>query len=511
MAAAAVSQHAWSQEIDSSVFAVPFAKSFSSENSLQRLQLAVQSVQTDLTVKGIIDERNALSIDQLVASDGVETTKFQHYFDGLEVIGSKAFHHMGRAGVQVRNVLSRFDLDTRPSVDLEQAASIARGFVGDRVLNTPPALKILPNGETGSARLIYWVDLRPEGAEAGRDVLLDAHTGDVIASISHHISIAPVHVYSGSSNIGIYPPPGMPPGSELTEDQERELMAKCQVVDPSGMPLMVNVKGCTQVVKHGRAVPTADASALRASRNSKSVVNYFYQNHRRDSYNGKGAPVVSVVHIGKKFDNAFWTSDLKIMAYGDGDGVETRDFTHALDVAGHEMTHGVISETANLIYMDESGALNEAYADFFGKMIANDNDWALGRKLFIKPNQNGFRNLANPGVLQVRMRDENGRIVSRPYPSKVSERFPSPSTCDDSNDYCWVHVNATIPGHASYLVVQAIGKSKAERLYYLTLTQYLNEQSNFVAAARATMSACSQIYDAATCAKVRGAFAQVGL
>ena len=201
------------------------------------------------------------------------------------------------------------------------------------------------------------------------------------------------------------------------------------------------------------------------------------------------------------------------MAYGDGDGVEFGDFTRALDVAGHEMTHGMTSETAKLIYMDQSGALNEAFSDFFGKMIANDSDWVIGKKIFLKPGSKGIRNLATPGVHSAcAERDFLGRCSKQlPYPAHVNQMFPKQASCGAMNDNCWVHINATVPGHAMYLVAQAITKAKAERLFYLVLTHFMSESSNFNNFSTASVRACARLFDTMTCSLVKKSFQQVGL
>ena len=170
------------------------------------------------------------------------------------------------------------------------------------------------------------------------------------------------------------------------------------------------------------------------------------------------------------------------------------------------------SQTAKLLYMGESGALNEANSDFFGKMISGDSDWVMGKGLYISPSKGkGIRDLANPGSMTVKTKAANGSIVTKPYPATYAERFPIPSTCDGTNDHCWVHVNSTIPSHASYLVATAIGREKAQKLYYTVLTQFLSARSTFKQAAKSTVTACGKILSAADCTKVKAAYTQVGL
>jgi len=506
--------------------------------SIEKLRDAVSAVHRAPSVREFLkgDGKSVLGLLQRVSSDEVETTKFQHYYQGLEVIGSVTFHHANVAnptGVSVRDFLARFDLDTQPSFDGAMASSLARSQVGDRSLRVLPALKILPALRGNSARLVYWVEIVRQANEAGRDVLIDAHSGELIADMSKDIELAPIQVYTTepvaqkaflvakkgfisqpryrkSSLLGLTDAMGLNP-----LEPKQALPQECQTLDPqSGFPIEINLDACAKVVVNSQVTAQADDAARAAASNSFKVLNYFQTQHRRDSYDGKGADLVSLVHIGKGFANAFWSSDMGIMAYGDGDGKEFGSFTAALDVAGHEMTHGLTSETAQLIYMDESGALNEAFSDVFGKFIANDGDWAIGKKIFLSPNSKGIRDLANPGSLSVCAAKDplTGKCATRkPYPAKMSERFVSEGSCSRKNDNCWVHVNSTIPGHAAYLMAQKIGAVKTGKLWYLVLTQYLKPQNNFSDAAEAFRSACKQFQGADICPAVDSALQEVEL
>ena len=96
----------------------------------------------------------------------------------------------------------------------------------------------------------------------------------------------------------------------------------------------------------------------------------YYKNvHGRNGIANDGVGALSRVHYGRNYDNAFWSDDCFCMTFGDGNnGVHGNPFV-ALDVAGHEMSHGVTSRTAGLVYCGESGGLNEANSDIFGTMV----------------------------------------------------------------------------------------------------------------------------------------------
>ncbi len=497
-----------------------FPKPQIEDNPIQELSDAYTTVSEDPSIKFLLSIDNgahALSITQRVTDEDsqIKTTKFQHYFRGIEVVGSMSFHHKGKKEVEIRNIIHKFELNTEPSLNAETAMNLARGIVGDRSARQRPELKILPRPGANSAKLVYWIDLMENASDGGHDIIIDAHTGLVLADISHILTINPIR-HTRVSQIDIHSAKDQAveiDPSTVTKEEIEQLRNKCQVLDQkSGAPLLVNHTSCNKVFSRNRYIREADSSTRQATSNSKRVIDYFRTKHNRNSYDGNGSTLVSIVHIGRKFSNAFWSTDKNIMAYGDGDGEIFGDFTNAMDVAGHEMTHGVTSQTAKLLYMSESGALNEAYSDFFGKMIADDNNWIVGRNVFLKQTpRKGIRDLANPGSIRTKIPDSDGNLISTPYPAAMREKLPEDDMCNRSNDNCWVHVNSTIPSHASYLVHEAIGRPRTEKLYYVVLTQYLNANADFKTAASATMSACKNLFDSDTCTKVSKAFYEVGL
>ena len=122
------------------------------------------------------------------------------------------------------------------------------------------------------------------------------------------------------------------------------------------------------------------------------------------------------------------------MAYGDGDGTSFIEFSGDLDVVGHELSHGVTEATSNLIYQNESGALNESFSDIMGTAIefrTGSGNWTIGED--ITPGTNGLRNMANPG--------EDGD------PSHYLDRYVG------SGDNGGVHINSGIINHWFYLLV----------------------------------------------------------
>ncbi len=110
-----------------------------------------------------------------------------------------------------------------------------------------------------------------------------------------------------------------------------------------------------------------DHYAVDAHWGAEKTYDYYYQKHNRNSIDNKGFKLINMVHYGNAFGNAYW--DGNRMVFGDGDGVNTKNPLVSLDIIGHEITHGLTSNTAKLVSQNESGALNESFSDIFGATI----------------------------------------------------------------------------------------------------------------------------------------------
>lgn len=253
-----------------------------------------------------------------------------------------------------------------------------------------------------------------------------------------------------------------------------------------------------------------DQIAQAAHDGAGKVYDFYFNNFKRDSLDGRGAPLISTVHYGndpEDSENAAWIGEMGQMVYGDG-GQIFKPLAYGLDVVGHEFTHGVIEYSANLEYEGQSGALNESYADVFGVLIANS-DWTVGSVVvksppypnrFLRslsdPNANGYYNPRSPlsGVGQPAHMNEYANLA-------ISRRA----------DNGGVHINSGIPNHAAYYIGQALGRAKLAQIYYRTLTTYLTPRSNFLDAANATVRAANDLYGASDAQVVRDSFAKVGI
>jgi Zn-dependent metalloprotease len=232
---------------------------------------------------------------------------------------------------------------------------------------------------------------------------------------------------------------------------------------------------------------TWDAKAVSAQYNASVAYEYYRTTHGRNSINGKGGSVLSFINVaeqnGAAMDNAYWNG--RGMYYGNGSRV-FNSLAAGLDVAGHELTHGVVEATAALRYIGQSGALNESFADIFGCMIERQN-WKMGETV-VKPGvypSNAMRDLSNPhnGV-------SRGKQGWQPQSMQEYQNLPNTTAGDNGG----VHVNNSIPNYAYYLFATEVGKEKAERVFYKTLTSYLSASSQFADLRIGTRLACEELY-----------------
>jgi Zn-dependent metalloprotease len=242
-----------------------------------------------------------------------------------------------------------------------------------------------------------------------------------------------------------------------------------------------------------------ESAAVDAQYGTNMTWDFYKNTFGRNGIFGNGTGSYNRVHYGSNYVNAFW--DGTKMTYGDGDGTSYGPLT-SLDVAGHEMSHGVTENTAGLTYSGESGGLNESTSDIFGTMVefyANNaydpGDYLIGEQFDLKKHL-GFRRMDNPAS-------------------------------DGSSVNCWssstgnldVHYSSGVGNHFFYLLsegsgaktlngvsynsptcngstVTGIGRDAAAKIWYRALTVYMTSSTNYSGARTATLNAAKDLYGA---------------
>ena len=241
-------------------------------------------------------------------------------------------------------------------------------------------------------------------------------------------------------------------------------------------------------------------AAVSAHYNASYAYEYYINKFGRNSIDGNGGNVMSIINVtednGDGMDNAFWAGTA--MFYGNGNEYFSSPLPKALDVAGHELTHGVIQHSANLEYYGEPGAINESFADVFGAMMDRD-DWKMGEDVVSSQYfpTGALRDMSNP---------HNGGSGGNGYqPAHYDEKYTG------TEDNAGVHINSGIVNFAFQKFATAVGKEKAEQVYYRALIHYLTKSSDFKDLRVAIESSANELYGTATKDAASSAFAAVGI
>ncbi len=240
---------------------------------------------------------------------------------------------------------------------------------------------------------------------------------------------------------------------------------------------------------------STDPAIKEAYEGADTTYNLYFDVYERNSIDDRGMSILSSVHFDANYNNAFW--DGRQMVYGDGDGDLFNRFTIAIDVIGHELTHGVTEYEAGLVYYDQPGALNESMSDVFGSLVkqralnqtADAADWLIGEGL-LTSNVNGtaLRSMKAPGTAY-----DDPVLGKDPQPAHMKQ-YVRLQRWDDGGG---VHINSGIPNHAFYLTAMEIGGyawETAGKIWYIALRDLLRYNSGFQSAATKTYQVAGVMY-----------------
>lgn len=472
-----------------------------------------------------LTKRSDLKTQTVTSGDGFTTVRLARsrevVVDGralaLELRGGETLVHLRNGNVlfAAANVSPAANKTYRTQVTPDAAAAIAFADYGTaaRAAKTPELKLVLSSafGQDTEERLAFAVKVEDENEFESNTTYVDATTGELLYSVpSIQTHRQRVVMVGGAERADERKLLDVIAANTATADGEARVQPEAKFpiylsdigcrpdtllpspAEPSTAP------GITPAPCYDEQRPAALAAARFAWRNSGLVWEYFKLRHGRDSFDGRGTPIRSLVHFLPQWGNAAWVSEANVMIYGDGDPDRHHPIARALDVAAHELTHAITSKTANLEYVAESGALNESYADVFGKLVAAETqgfqDWKIGRDYY-RDSSRFIRDMENPEVPHV----DNFRFRG--------------AVCSSRNDNCGVHSNSGIPNRAAVLIANRIGREALGKIYYRTLTQLLRPSSNFADARTQTLVACELIYgqNSENCAAVADSFSAVGI
>ncbi|MGN9758878.1 M4 family metallopeptidase [Streptomyces sp. SD31] len=482
------------------------------------------SVLTDHTASlGLTAAQNTTVRDVIVDPDGTQHVRYDRTYRQLPVLGGDFVVHLAKDGTYrsaSRATRSPISLaSVTPKISAPKAADLAAKLlraanVGETLKRLTAKPELVVDALHGAPKLAWRTDAVAQdsaGNPVARTVLTDASTGtriDAWDSIetasgdgkSLYSGTVPLETTrSGSS----YQLKDATRGGTYTGDAANKtdtcLLTICLGRAPATL--------FTDADNHWGTGTTADRStaAVDAQYGTDVTWDYYKDVHGRNGIAGDGKGAFNRVHYGKNYNNAFWDDSCFCMTYGDGDGTQLGPLV-SLDVAGHEMTHGVTSKTAALTYSGESGGLNEATSDVFGTLV-----------------EFHAANSSDPGDYLI------GEKIVRSGFSRDALRYMDKPSKDGSSVDCWspttatldVHYSSGVGNHFAYLLaegsgaktingvgydsptcdgssVNGIGRDKLGKIWYRALTVYMTSSTNYAGARTATLSAAKDLYGAAS-------------
>ncbi len=459
-------------------------------------------LQTNRALLRLDDPQAELTLTRQQTDDLSQThLRFDQTYKGLLVWPAELIVHLDPNGhVDLLNgafVPTPKKLDTVPVIDEVTAIEYARTALtdGDKAEVSASELIIYAPGDT-PPRLAWKLELDIDLTSHWL-VVIDAINGDELTAYSQimhqHVSGSGTDLFGITRPLNVWQQDGFfwmfdTSKSMFDPNADPRERGVIWIYDAQNQPPTSDPEIVADLIPPAPVVNSRSSTsgwlpdAVSASYNLSQAYDYYRERHSRDSYNGEGASIHAMVRLGQNFRNAFYNPGLNLIAFGDG-----LPYAGALDVVGHELTHSVIQYSADLVYRNQPGALNEAFSDIFGEMIeartTGRPDWIMGQVL---GDRRFMRNMANPAAFTF--------SAGRPYPTRMSEFVELPLDQDNGG----VHINSSIINRAYYLLAAgldgAIGLRDAERIFYRALTVYLTRNSQFIDARLACIQAAEDIF-----------------
>ncbi|MEV6973682.1 M4 family metallopeptidase [Kitasatospora sp. NPDC093806] len=481
--------------------------------------LAVAKGQADPLAKALAlgGQEKLVAKDAVVDADGTRHLRFERTYAGLPVLGGDLVVHQAAGGsvkAVDKAVTAQISVPSlTPKIPADQAAAQASGAVQSTVgiaadKDESPLTEVR---QAGAAQLVVWAadgnprlayrttveGVRADGTPSSQLLVTDAASGQVLSSHEQ------VQTATGTGNgvfVGNVPLTTTLSGStyqlkDASRGGQSTSDLKGRTSGSGTLYTDADNKWGTGTVSSGQS------AAVDAQFGAAATWDYYKNSFGRLGIKNNGVGATSRVHYGKNYVNAFWNDSCFCMTYGDG-ASNTHPLTE-IDVAGHEMTHGVTSATAGLNYSGESGGLNEATSDIFGTMVefsanlpTDVPDYLIGEEI-----------------------DLNGDGTPLRYMDKPSKDGGSADSWSSSVGSLDVHYSSGVGNHFFYLLAEGsgaktingvsynsptsngstltgIGRDKAAAIWYRALTVYWTSTTNYKAARTGTLSAAADLYGA---------------
>jgi bacillolysin/thermolysin len=466
----------------------------------------------DMLTRGELDIA-ALQVDRMIGGRAVERLAQIH--ERLPVFGGQVVRQMdGRSMISLTGRLyDALDVDVNPTISSQRASEIALAAApagaqvpGEVTLGVQP----VENGY----RLAYRMRVRSDWTI--RDVFVDAHSGAILQSINAIHTQAAIGqgngVFGGLKKLSTNQTSATYQTVDLLRPAKMFTLAFPGTVSRLNLFLNTGIIFDSDIATDSDNSwtdgPTVDAHVYQGW-----VYDYYFTRFGRNGMDDRKGEIDTIVHplsrseatrqppdvVGTFINNAFYCCN-GLLVFGDGDGRVFTFLAGGFDVMAHEWTHGVTDFTSQLVYQDESGALNEAFSDIMAAAMefayqppgsARDQaDWLIAEDVF----------LLSPGFL---------RSLSNPTAGGEPDHYALRQFIGTNTDDGGVHYNLTIATHAFYLAVAGgrnrysgitvpgVGMAnmgRMEQVFYRAFTMLMTPNARFTDARRATLQAASDLY-----------------
>jgi len=444
--------------------------------------------------------QEALVVRDLVKdADGTVHTRYERTYAGLPVLGGDLVTHVAKSGAL-------------KGVSKATGARIAVASTDARISAAAAKKAALADAGSGSAsaRKVVWAagarpvlayesvvkGLQHDGTPSELHVITDATTGKKIYEYQGIDTGTGTSEYSGTVSLGTTA--AASGGFDLVDSGR----GGHKTYDLNGGTSGTGTLFHDADDAWGDGTPANRQTAAVDAAYGAAVTWDFYKSaFNRNGIAGDGKAAYSRVHYGNAYVNAFWNDSCFCMTYGDGSG-NSHPLT-SLDVAGHEMSHGLTAATAGLKYSRESGGLNEATSDIFGTSVeffannsADPGDYLIGEKIDINGDGSPLRYMDKPSK-------DGG---SADYWSRTVGRLDVHYSSGVANHFFYLlsegsgakTINGVSYNSPTYdgSTVTGIGRAKAYQIWYKALTTYFTSSTDYAGARTGTLQAASALYGA---------------
>lgn len=444
--------------------------------------------------------------------------RYQQYYNNVKVETGQYFLHERNGKIEKANGVyySKIDVNPTPSLSYKSALTHALNYCGASVYmwqigseenwlkehENNPLASYYPKGELvimakeanfkiNDMHLCWKFDIYANEPMSRAFYYIDAHTGDLVykqdricTGVANGSALT---MYSGTRAVTT-------DSTAINNFRLRDATrgAGVETYDMNNGTSYGAAVDFTDTDNNWTTTTDDDHAANDAHWGAANTYDYYLNILSRNSYDDAGSVIESYVHRGVNYNNAFWNGS--VMTYGDGDGTTFTPLT-ALDVVGHEITHGVTEFSSNLVYSYESGALNESFSDIFGAAIEfyalgeTNGDWIVGEDM--TPSGTGIRNMMDPNI--------------KSDPDTYLGAFWHTSSSDNGG----VHTNSGVQNYWFYLLTEGgsgtndngdafnitgLGLGPAAQIAYRNNNVYLTSSSQYADARAGAIQAAIDLY-----------------